>query len=189
MRRRLATSIACLSIATVPALGADGLSASFGEGARNNVLDAYRVGIQWNWDARWFASSLGWITGYWDVSVAMFDNDSGLPNDDADSRLYACAIAPAFRLQLKPFFGAVAPFLDVAIGAAAFSDTELQDSGSGARELGGHFQFEDRITFGARLGASQRAEVSLQRMHYSNLGISGENDGIDTHLLTLAWHF
>jgi lipid A 3-O-deacylase len=177
-----------LCCVTTPVLAADGVSASFGQGARDNVLDAYRIAAQWDWDRDWFASAPVRITGYWDLSVAMFENDSEAqqPHDDSEERVYALAFAPTFRFQLRPI-GAVTPFVDLAVGVAALSETELRTSGSSPRELGGHFQFEDRITVGARLGA--RAEVSFQRMHYSNLGLGGENDGIDTQLLTVAWHF
>jgi lipid A 3-O-deacylase len=185
MRRELASALVC-TCAAFPVSGADGVSASFGQGARNNVLDAYRVAVQWTWQRSWLASAPVHLSGYWDLSVAMFENDADPPpGDDSEERVYALAFAPTFRFQTDPI-GAVTPFVDVAIGVAGLSETELR-TGDSPRELGGHFQFEDRVTIGARLGAN--AEIAFQRMHYSNLGFGGENDGIDTHLLTLAWHF
>src|SRR5262245_48202336 len=166
MRRTLASVL--LWVCATPVLAADGVSASLGQGARDNVLDAYRIALQWDWNREWFASAPIRIGGYWDLSVAMFENDSAAqPDDDSDERVYALALAPTFRLQTRPF-GTVVPFVDLAVGVAGLSATELRTSGR-PRELGGHFQFEDRITVGARLGA--RAEVAFQRMHYSNLGL------------------
>ena len=185
MRRVLASALMCACV-TLPVCAVDGVSASYGEGARDNVLDAYRIAMQWDWDRRWLETSPIHLTGYWDLSGAMFENDADArAGDDSEEQLYAIAFAPVFRFHTDPI-GAVTPFVDLAIGVSGFSETELR-TGDSPRELGGHFQFEDRITIGARLGAN--AEVAFQRMHYSNLGLAGENDGIDTQLLTLRWHF
>lgn len=191
MRRQLLIAAVFALAMTGPSTWAvDGASASIGEGARNNVLDTYRLAARWQWDRRWFEGSLCHVAPYWDVSAAMFENDvDAAAGDDAKSRLYLVAIAPVFRLQFRPLVARIAPFIDFAIGAGVVSETKLRTSDDSPRELGSHFQFEDRIVIGVRFGSRQQAEVALQRVHYSNLGVGGENDGLDTHLLMFAWHF
>jgi len=190
MLRRVGLVFCTAGLAWAPtATAADGVSASVGEGARDNVLDAYRGALQWVWARQWLANDLFRVVGYWDVSVASFeaDDDAHRDHEGAD-RAFAIAAAPVWRIQLKQL-GIAAPFAELAIGAAWLSETELATSGSAPRELGSSFQFEDRIAVGASFGRRGQLEISAQRFHYSNLGLGGENDGIDAHLLMIAWRF
>src|SRR5262245_51926097 len=81
MRRELASALLCACV-TLPVSAADGVSASFGQGARNNVLDAYRVGMQWDWQRQWLGSLPIHVSGYWDLSAVMFENDAAAPPGD-----------------------------------------------------------------------------------------------------------
>ena len=48
-------------------------------------------------------------------------------------------------------------------------------------KLGGSFQFEDRIGFGLRFNGGH--EVGIRATHYSNAGLSSDNDGVESYAL------
>ncbi|WVM92338.1 acyloxyacyl hydrolase [Halopseudomonas pachastrellae] len=81
-------------------------------------------------------------------------------------------LTPVFTLSF-PGNGGVTPFIEGGIGAAVFTETNLDDR----RDLGSKFQFEDRIGAGMRFTSG--AELGLRYYHYSNAGIKQPNQGIN----------
>ena len=64
---------------------------------------------------------------------------------------------------------------------AFFSDTELEGN-----NLGSSFQIEDRIGFGVRFNGQ---EIGVRALHYSNAGLSSNNDGVENYSLHYAMTF
>lgn len=180
-------------LVTLPVWGADGVSLSAGTGAERQGHDAYRVGLQREWGRRWLERERFHVTGYWDLSLSLWHNGEGpgSSQDDADDDLYAVALAPVLRLQFAPLVGAAAPFAELGVGAAYLSDDTFRSGAPRSRQLGSRFQFENRGVLGLRfpVGAKRNFEVAYQRMHYSNLNLAGDNQGIDVHLLMLGMRF
>ena len=151
-------------------------------GSSSDNSNALRIAATKPWKRRWFDGGTAHLTGYWEASLARFENDvANIPADDGTAHLWNLAIAPVFRLQftLGENFP-VQPFLDLGVGVSFMSDREFRTGKQRSRPLGSFFQFEDRGAAGVKIG---RWEIAYQRMHYSNLNFASENNGIDAHLL------
>lgn len=164
-----------------------GFSAAWGSSSDDS--NALRLSVTRPWKRRWFDGGGAHLTGYWEASLARFENEvAHLPADDGTAHLWNVAIAPVFRLQFTPSWNRsdarsgtyFAPFLDLGVGVSFMSDREFRTGKQRSRPLGSYFQFEDRGSVGLKIG---RWEVAYQRMHYSNLNFASENHGIDAHLL------
>ena len=142
-----------------------------------------RAALTRPWKKRWFKGGRAELTGYWELSLARFDNSDVTPGieDSGAGTLWNLALAPVWRLELFP--GArLTPFLDLGVGLSLMSERNFRTGKPRSRPLGSLFQFEDRGAAGVRAG---RWEIAYQRMHYSNLDLASENHGIDAHLLLL----
>ncbi len=85
-----------------------------------------------------------------------------------------CPSAPVFVYE---FAGEkVKPFIEAGIGVAVFSGTRVGD-----QNLGGAFNFEDRMGAGLRFAKGQA--VGVRAIHYSNAGMKQPNDGIESYSL------
>lgn len=141
----------------------DGLT--FEVGNTNESTDAYRIAAQFDFASPLWRSDGGAVAlgGYWDAG---FTHWSALDTD-------SISLTPMFRLDFGPDNGGVTPFLEAGIGAAVFTETNLDDR----RDIGSNFQFEDRIGAGLRFASG--SEVGLRYYHYSNAGIEQPNQGIN----------
>lgn len=184
-RHWLITAVACALLAPGYVRAEILLSGAGGSSSDNS--NALRVSIAKPWKRRWFDGGGAHLTGYWEASIARFENDvPNIPADDGTAHLWNIAVAPVLRLQFTPNWGTgnwrVAPFMDLGAGVSFMSNREFRTGKFRSRPLGSFFQFEDRGAVGVRIG---RWEVAYQRMHYSNLNLASENNGIDAHLLLL----
>ncbi|CAI8804768.1 Lipid A deacylase PagL [Pseudomonas donghuensis] len=140
---------------------------SLSVGQTGDSTMTYRLGLQSNWDASWWQTSVGRITGYWDGAYTYWDGDETASN-------HSLSFSPVFVYE---FAGeSVKPYIEAGIGVAAFSSTELESN-----ELGSSFQFEDRIGFGLRFAGGH--EVGVRAIHYSNAGLKMPNDGVESYSL------
>ncbi|PRB80268.1 acyloxyacyl hydrolase [Pseudomonas sp. MYb185] len=159
----LALSCALSTLFSIPAAQAlDGITFQIGESSENTTT--YRIGAQFEFGRTLWQSQSGGVqlNGYWDAGVTRW---SGL---DATS----LTLTPMFRLSFGASDGGVTPFVEGGIGAAYFTETDLDD-----QDLGSKFQFEDRL--GAGLMFASGSEVGIRAYHYSNAGIKKPNDGIN----------
>jgi len=147
---------------------AHALDGSVSVGATGDGQMVYRLGLQSDWDASWWQTSVGRLTGYWDGGYTYWSSSDHGPANNTLS------FAPVFRYEFDG--GAVKPFVEAGIGVALFSKREVGDN-----KLGTAFNFEDRIGFGLRFAGNQ--EVSIRAIHYSNAGIKQPNDGIEAYSL------
>ena len=184
------TALATQTIAATPGDAPWGVSVANGSGAKGQEHRAHRIGLQRHWQRNWWQHRYFRFTGYWDLSLALFDASdlSGGPADDGSSRIWAIAGAPVLRWQFAQLGQLpVAPFLEVGVGVTLLSDRRLRSGKIRSYPLGSYFQFEDRAVFGFRIG--RRWELAYQRMHYSNLELASSNNGIDAHLALLRYRF
>lgn len=156
---------AALSVGQINAAQAADVSLSVGQTGDSTMV--YRLGLQSNWDASWWQTSVGRLTGYWDAGYTYWDGDETASN-------HSLSFAPVFVYE---FAGeSVKPYIEAGIGVAAFAHTELESN-----ELGSSFQFEDRIGFGLRFAGGH--EIGVRAIHYSNAGIKQPNDGVESYSL------
>ena len=166
----LAAAVA-LSLGSVTAVQAAGLSVSVGQTGDSTMV--YRLGAQFDFNSRWFESSVGHLTGYWDAGYTYWQGDDTATN-------HSISFAPVFVYE---FAGQnVKPYLEAGIGVAAFSSTRLESN-----DLGSSFQFEDRIGAGLRFAGGH--EVGIRAMHYSNAGIKQPNDGVEAYSLHYRFNY
>ena len=194
---RLVTREACRLVCTIAAAGFFlPLSATAAEPTSRNWLlsaaggpssdgsSAYRISATKPWKRRWFEGGRAHLAGYWEASIALFENDvDNVPEDDGTAYLWNVAFAPVLRLQFtlgENGNAAVQPFMDLGAGISFMSDREFRTGKQRSRPLGSFFQFEDRGAVGVKI---RNWEVAYQRMHYSNLNLASDNFGIDAHLL------
>lgn len=166
----LAAAVA-LSLGSVTAVQAAGLTFSVGQSGDSTMV--YRLGAQFDFNSRWFESSVGHLSGYWDAGYTYWEGDDTSTN-------HSVSFAPVFVYE---FAGQnVKPYLEAGIGVAAFSNTKLESN-----DLGSSFQFEDRIGAGLRFAGGH--EVGIRAIHYSNAGIKSPNDGVEAYSLHYRLNF
>ncbi len=175
--------LVCLMLAGAPAAHAvDGMSIELGTSDSSNAsVDMARVGIQWNWGKRWALGPNWHIGGYWDLSLGYWNNDSA---NRSSSGIADLGFTPTFRVQqTQP--GAIAPYLEAAIGFHLLSETSVSDR----RQFGSSFQFGDHVGIGIRFGPRHAYDLGYRYQHLSNAGIKQPNNGINFHQLRLQYHF
>lgn len=166
----LAAAVA-LSLGSVSAVQAAGLTFSVGQSGDSTMV--YRIGTQFDFNTRWFESSVGHLGGYWDAGYTYWQGDDTATN-------HSVSFAPVFVYE---FAGQnVKPYLEAGIGVAAFSSTRLESN-----DLGSSFQFEDRIGAGLRFTGGH--EIGIRAMHYSNAGIKQPNDGVESYAVHYRLNF
>ncbi|MBD1550893.1 acyloxyacyl hydrolase [Pseudomonas typographi] len=158
-------ALAALAVGYSVAAQADGLTFSAGETGESTQV--YRLGYQIDWDKSWWQTGAGRLTGYWDAGYTYWDGDDHSSNN-------SISFAPVFRYEFGG--GSVKPFVDLGIGVALFSQTQIED-----KKLGSSFNFEDRLGLGVQFAGGH--ELSIRAIHYSNAGIKEPNDGIEAYSL------
>lgn len=159
----------------------DAISVTGGTGAANSSGDGTRlarVGLQWNWDRRWFEGGSWHLGGFWDAEVGYWERDAA-PGQNAD--LFEVGLTPVFRYQRNDLSG---PYIEGGIGAHFLSQTSLGD-----KTFSTSFQFGSHIGVGYRFGAHNAFDISYAYQHLSNASIKTPNDGIDFHEIRLQYHF
>jgi lipid A 3-O-deacylase len=112
------------------------------------------------------------LAGYFEASLNYWQGDG--------DQIYAAAISPVFTVSFCRDCRYV-PYVEGGIGVALLSDTQIA-----GRDLSTAFQFEDRLGVGLR---SDKLDLHVRYMHYSNADISDTNDGIDMYVAGLAYKF
>lgn len=169
-------SLSSLCVAALLGLAAVGpvqaADLAFAVGSTGESTLAYRLGLQCDFQRNFSESATGRFTGYWDTAYTYWQGDETASN-------HSLSLAPVFVYE---FAGeTIKPYIEAGIGVAFFSDTELEDN-----KLGSSFQFEDRLGFGVRFNGQQ---IGVRALHYSNAGLSSNNDGVENYSLHYAMTF
>lgn len=163
------------AVLSAPTYAIDGMSI---EGGRGDGTDMGRVGLQWDWNKRWFQGQTWHVGGYWDLAAGYWHRSSppGF-NDD----LFDIGFTPVFRLQQNDLNG---PYVEAGIGFHLLSRTSLGD-----KRFSTSFQFGDHIGAGMRFGPKGRYDLGYRYQHLSNAGIKRPNSGINFHQVRFQYHF
>jgi len=148
----------------------DSIGFSYGQSKDN--IDIYRFTLRRDFKSRWFKSSSGYLSGYYEGSLNYW-------NGRGDTNL-GIALSPVFAyyFNLSQEFK---PYIEAGIGASLWSNTKM-----GPRDLTTSFLFEDRIGVGFRF---KKIDLSFRYMHYSNGSIKQPNDGIDIFIASINYRF
>ncbi|GAB1107552.1 MAG: hypothetical protein Sw2PiMacB_18690 [Shewanella algae] len=75
-------------------------------------------------------------------------------------------------------------YLEAGIGFALLDDSQFA-----GKDVGSHYQFEDRLGFAFKFGRQRKQTVSITYLHYSNAGLSKPNPGLDFVNLAYSYRF
>lgn len=177
----LALSLAAaLALVPRPSPALDGAGVELGRGDDDTRMA--RAFLTWDWGVRWLPFGEWHVGGYWELEGGYWDGDQ---DRGGSSHLWEIGFTPMFRLERSPYAALnVAPFVEAGIGAHLLSENRIS-----GRDLSTTFQFGDAVGLGVRLGKAQRIELGYRFQHLSNGSIRGDNDGINFHILRVAYRF
>lgn len=144
------------------------------------MANRYGTNLRWNWDKKWWKNSHGYLSGYWEASVAYWDNKSSEKNH---SSVIDVAVTPVLRYHYIEEI-LFTPFVELGIGAHVHSRSTI-----GYKNLDLPFSFGSHLGAGVLLGKDKKYECSYRFQHLSNAGIGKNNPGINFHLLYIGYHF
>lgn len=163
MRVFLSSGFAAVILAlSVQQVAAVELTAAVGRTEKST--STLRIGLQKNFQSRWFQSDVGVLTGYWDAGYTYWEGDK-------ESNNHSLSVSPVFVYEFNG--ERVKPYLEAGIGVAAFRHTRIEN-----RNLSTSVQFEDRFGVGLRL---RNQTLGVRAIHYSNAGIKKPNNGIEMY--------
>lgn len=117
---------------------------------------------------------------YWEASINFWKSQEGRSNDAT----YAVALSPVFLKRLTTIAGSYPLALEFGIGVSYVHEEKFA-----GRNIGSNYQFEDRIGVILGLDKSNRSQVFVRYMHYSNGGLNTRNPGLDFLSVGLTYHF
>lgn len=158
-----------------------GLSAASGYGVAHSI--PLRIGVQKSFGKNWRMDSDWPIGGYGEASLYHLSGEKGL-KAKSHHHLTVSAVAAVVRLERKEKIKWGWPYLEIGFGLSLLNQKEF-----GARELGTHFQFEDRLGVGLRFGENREYDLSYKAIHFSNAYIGSYNHGINLHLISFGYWF
>lgn len=161
-------------VAALPALAVDGYVVEAGAG---DDVAAVRVGMIRQWNRQWLDDGHWQLTGYWEGTIAVLDSDAPGGKTVAD-----LGFAPVFRFRPNAS-GGTQPYWDVALGLHLLSRAKLDDR----RRLGSALQFAPLVGVGVTFGEKSQYDLGYRFQHYSNLGLSEPDDGLDLHQVRLTY--
>lgn len=160
-----------------PALAIDSVSFELGTGQRARFV---RVGVQTNWDNRWWQSNGSHLGGYWDMTLAQWREMRFRGRHDTRESLTDIGLTPVFRYQSN---GKKGLYAELGIGLHLLSDLYDNDG----RRFSTRMQFGDHVGIG--YVTQNRFTVSLQLQHFSNAGIKRPNPGVLLGVVKVAIEF
>ena len=125
-----------------------------------------RISLTDNWRKRVPLPDVWRLAGYWEFSLAVWDND-----DDSTADV---GVTPVFRIERGRFY---------VEGAIGFHLVQTHISHS--RVFSTAFQFGDHIAAGFHF---HRYDLSVRLQHLSNGGLADPNPGINFALVRLQYH-
>ena len=155
----------------------DSVEVNMASGTRTQMV---RVGVQKDWDVRWFQSNGTHLSGYWDASLGSWRANHYRNIDGATQNLWDIGFTPVFRFEHDDKKGF---FAEGGIGVHRLS--KLYDNDT--YRLSTRFQFGDHVGLGYVF--DNKWEVAAKIQHFSNGGYKKPNTGVNFLDLQLALHF
>ena len=122
---------------------------------------------------------LGDLDVYWEVSFNVWEF-SGTNRHETD---FAVAISPVFSKQFTRLWGRPLKW-EAVIGISLVDDTEFA-----GKDIGSHYQFEDRLGLTLVLDKEEKNFASVRYFHYSNGGLNDNNPGLDFFNFSYVYRF
>ncbi|MCX4026371.1 acyloxyacyl hydrolase [Endozoicomonas sp. SM1973] len=172
----------------------NGIAVSTGPETNSNAdMDSYRLSLLWDWQQDWLQGSNWLLSGYYDLSLFYWENQLNHQDNlsaEGNGSTTGISFSPVFRIKPRqPLWNTFTPYVEIGVGATLLTHSRIVAKATTAVDLGNNFQFEDRIGLGLQLGSQQQFELGYRYIHYSNAGITSDNDGIDFQQLHLSFWF
>lgn len=123
---------------------------------------------------------LGRVDLYWEVSVNFWEY--GEENNHQTN--FVAALSPVISKQFATIAGRFPLKWEFGIGVSLVDDTRFA-----GKDIGSHYQFEDRVGLRMEFGESNENSIALRYMHYSNGGLNDKNPGMDFLNVAYAYNF
>lgn len=115
---------------------------------------------------------------YWEVSVNFWE----FGDDNQHETNFVVALSPVVSKTFYHIDDKYPLKWEFGIGVSLVNDTQFA-----GKDIGSHYQFEDRIGLSMDFGKNLKQSVSLRYMHYSNGGLNSKNPGVDFLNLSYAY--
>jgi lipid A 3-O-deacylase len=172
----LAATLMCLP-GVAAAFEFEKMSIEVGGGPK---VQKVRVGVQWDWEKRWFQSNGRHLGAFNDLNIAQWRGNAYRNVPGVHQNLTVIGFTPTFRYQRddkKGWFG------EIGIGYHLFSELYNNDD----NRLSTAFQFGDH--FGGGYAFDNGWEATFKVQHYSNASIKRPNSGANFLVLKVARPF
>lgn len=123
---------------------------------------------------------LGNLDIYWEVSMNFWE----VGEQNRHETNYAVAISPVISKQFATIANKYPLRWEFGIGVSLVEDTRFA-----GKDIGSHYQFEDRLGLVTDFGENMNHSVALRYMHYSNGGLNDHNPGVDFLNVSYAVYF
>ena len=150
----------------------DGMS--LGMGKARGSIDIYHIGFQKQFGSNLFKSRAGYLSGYHEISLNYCEHGR--------ESIKQAAYSPVFTYVFAGLTNIMSSYVEAGIGISYLSDKTIS-----GRDLSTHFQFEDRIGVGLKIGQRHTHDLNIRYVHYSNASIKQPNDGIDMVMISYAY--
>lgn len=117
---------------------------------------------------------------YWEVSVNFWEYG----DDNSHDTNVVIAVSPVISKTFYHIANKYPLKWEFGIGVSLVNDTRFA-----GKDIGSHYQFEDRIGLVTDFGMNLQQSVSLRYMHYSNGGLNTKNPGVDFLNISYAYNF
>ena len=117
---------------------------------------------------------------YWEVSVNFWE----YVEDNNHETNFVLALSPVISKTFYHVKGQYPLKWEAGIGVSLVEDTRFA-----GKDIGSHYQFEDRLGLTLEFGKALRQSASIRYMHYSNGGLNSKNPGVDFLNLAYAYRF
>lgn len=174
--RHLTLSLALLVLSPL-SHAIDSMSVDLGAGAKTQML---RLGLQSNWQSKWFESNGSALSGYCDVNLATLRGNQYRNVKGAHQSVTELGFTPVFRWGQTNRQGF---YLEGGIGVHWL--TGLWDNDG--NQLSTHFQFGDHVGVGYVF--ANKVDVGVKLQHYSNGGYKKPNTGINYAVAKVGFAF
>jgi lipid A 3-O-deacylase len=176
----IAAAAACLVVQSTMAADAnlvDAVNVDVASGTRTQMV---RVGLQSDWDQRWFQSNGTHLSGFWELSAGAWQANHYRNIDGAQQNLWDLGFTPVFRFENDNKKGM---YYEGAIGVHRLS--KLYDNDT--YRLSTHFQFGDHVGIGYVF--DNHWELAGKIQHFSNGGYKKPNTGVNFLVAKASYHF
>lgn len=137
---------------------------------------AYRPHIYHLYDVPYFDQ----LDIYWEVSINFWE--FGESNQHETN--YVAAFSPVVGNTFYYIDNKYPLRWEFGIGVSLVKDTKFA-----GKDIGSHYQFEDRLGLAMNFGSNLKQTIALRYMHYSNGGLNSKNPGVDFLNLSYAYEF